>query len=111
MDYPEALFLMNRPNHRIFSYVGLNSREMMCKVFVMYRGAGSSFIRKDVLVSEIPAKLHVMRELPHVRDPNSLCVEVCGEGTLTVRIASQLEKISFKVVERLATEIIGCEYL
>lgn len=57
---------MNRQNYLIYSYVGLKPRAMIREVVVMDTDAGYSFVRKDLLQSEVWTKLHVPSEVPHV---------------------------------------------
>ena len=89
---------MTRQNHRVYAYVGLNPRAMIRKFVVLDTGAGSSFIQKDMLPSEVRAKLHPPRGLANIRDANNRKVEVGGVVNLSVRIANRLERVSFQVV-------------
>ncbi len=109
---PSSLFLLKKRNYRIHAHIGFNTRSIMRKAVVLHTGAGSSFIKKGILPPSLTKRIQPVTTGYAVKDANDNPVRVTGTIALVVRIANRTEKITFNVVDGLATDvIIGCDYM
>ena len=49
MDEPDTVFVMVRRNYKVYANLGITRRQTRRYSMILDTGAGSSFIRKDVL--------------------------------------------------------------
>ena len=111
-ENPERVYLMARRNYQINAYVGLTSKSLTRLTTVVDSGAGSNYIKKEVLPESLTKRIQPLNYRSDVRDANNKRVRIEGSIYLFVKVGSCTESVRFNVVDKLGTEIIlGCEYL
>ena len=85
---------------------------MSCKLAVLDTGAGSSFIKQDILPKTLLDKFQPLPGQTDVRDASNRRVRITGSLSLYVRLGNRSERVNSDVVQNLGAEvIIGCDYL
>ena len=109
---PGTIFLLARQIYKVQAYLGINPKVLVCKTVVLDTGAGSNFIRKDILSESIQEKLQPLHIRPEIRDASNRRVRVQGTVRLVLRLGTRSEVVTFNVVDGLGTEVtVGCDYL
>ena len=105
------LFVLARRNYKIHADLGFTRRDMARFEVTLDTGAGSSFVRKDVIPEKYWPSIRPLREDVRVRDAGNRSVRIAGTLDLVVNIGSRLETVRFYVVDKLAvTVILGCDF-
>ena len=103
---------MTRQNYRVNALVGPTRHNMASFASVLDTGAGSSFIRKEVLPKQLLDKVRAVHERPDIRDANNNRVSILGTLRLLVQLGSRQDTVTFNVVSNLGTDVIlGCDFL
>ena len=63
--------LMARQDYRVHSFLGLTTKSMSCKLAVLDTGAGSSFIKQDILPKTLLDKVQPLPGQTDVRDASN----------------------------------------
>ena len=75
-------------------------------------GAGSSFIKKELLSKQLTRSIQPSVKKRDVRDANNRRVAIEGTIRLAVRLGTHSDYVNSNVVDKLATDIIfGCDYM
>jgi len=110
-DEPETVFVMVRRNYKVYANLGITRRQTRRYSVILDTGAGSSFIRKDVLHERAWKLIRPDPSPLTTTDANNRQIQPLGIISLAVDIGGRVEVINFKVVERLAVPVIlGCDY-
>lgn len=111
-SFPQSVFVMTRQNYRFNTYIGVDDRSMTSVKAVMDSGAGSNFIRKEILPKVVLDRVKQLPERMDIRDASNRRVHILGKVRLRVRLGSRAEWVHLHVVQNLGTDVIlGCEYL
>ena len=80
-------------------------------VTILDTGAGSSYVRKDILPDKIMPLIGPLKTTINIKDAGNKRVDISGSIDLTVQLGTRQEVIQFYVVERLSTDVIlGCDF-
>ena len=111
IDEPDTVFVMVRRNYKVYANLGITRRQTRRYSVILDTGAGSSFIRKDVLHEKAWKLIRPDPSPIKTKDANNRPIQPVGVVSLAVDIGGRVEVINFKVVERLAVPVIlGCDY-
>ncbi len=79
---------------------------------VLDTGAGSSFIRKELIPRTLLDQVKSVSERLDIRDASNRRVSILGKLRLRVRLGGRTEWVHFNVVHNLGTDVIlGCDFL
>ena len=108
---PDTVFVMVRRNYKVYANLGITRRQTRRYSVILDTGAGSSFIRKDVLHEKAWTRIRPDPNPLKTRDANNRPINSLGVISLAIDIGGRVEIMDFKVVERLAVPVIlGCDY-
>ncbi len=106
------MFVMTRQNYRVNAYIGVNECSMTCLASVLDTGAGSSFIKKEILPAALLERVKGIPNPTDIRDASNRRVSILGKIRLRVRLGSRSDWVHFNVVQNLGTEVIlGCDFM
>ena len=108
---PEAIFILAKRNYKVLANIGVTRRATQRFETILDTGAGSSFIRTNVLPDELLNKIRPLDDEPVIRDAGNRRVALRGSINLTVELGTRVEFVPFLVVDRLSTQVIlGCDF-
>ena len=108
---PEAIYVFAKRNYKVHANLCITRRNTRSFVTVLDTGAGSSFIRKDIIPQSHWPLIQILREAVQIRDAGNRTVNVAGRITLAVELGNHVEALSFYVVGRLSTQVLlGCDF-
>jgi len=108
---PKAIFVLARRNYQVYTNIGFSRRATRRFLTVLDTGAGSSSLRKDLLPPEAWKDIRPLTQKTRIRDAGNRSVAILGTVNLAVELGSRTEMVTFKVVERLAVDLIlGCDF-
>ena len=87
---PETIYLLARRNYKVFADIGVTRRHMRRYVTILDTGAGSSYVRKDILPDKIMSFIRPLRTTINVRDAGNKRVAIAGTIDLTVQLGTCL---------------------
>ncbi len=109
---PQSVFVMTRQNYRVNAYIGVSGCSMTSFASVLDTGAGSSFIRKEILPTALLEQVKSTPNQADIRDASNRRVSILGRIRIRVRLGSRSDWVHFNVVQNLGTNVIlGCDFL
>jgi len=77
-DKPETVFVMVRRNCKVYANLGITRRQTRRYPVILDTGAGSSFIKQDILLKTLLDKVQPLPGQTDVRDASNRRVRITG---------------------------------
>ena len=103
--------MLAKRNYKVYTNIWITRRDMQLFMTILKTEAGSSFIRKEMLPPFSCSLIHPLLKLIHILDAGNRHINIIAVINFTVQPRTRLEIVTFKVVEKLAADvIIGCDF-
>lgn len=103
---------MAKINYQVHAYIGVSSRALQRFVTIIGTVAGSSYIRKSIIPTQLLKKIQQLTRQSDVLDANIKRVQIDGNINFACRVGTRAEIVYFNVVEKLGKEVVlGSYYL